>query len=175
MEEPLEGAFSWPPISMDTQTPARWRDFTAAMDRGKGRPVVAGTSAFYRAMSRFRQGKRDEARELAIAAVAQMKPLPKDEKNPLANNASYDDLILWLAYKEAKALIQFDAARPPKEFIERRAGQIRLLRGLSADVLARRFRILPADESGIEINRYNSAVKSQGTQHIVGHIARHVV
>ena len=37
-----------------------------------------------------------------------MKPLPKDEQNPLANNATRDDLILWLAYKEAKAMIKFD-------------------------------------------------------------------
>ena len=65
-------------------------------------------------MSLFRQGKEDEARKLAIAAAAKMKPLPKDEKNPLAGNAHHDDLILWLAYKEAKAMIQFDAAAPPK-------------------------------------------------------------
>ena len=43
-----------------------------------------------------------------------MKRLPKDEQNPLANGANRNDLILWLAYKEAKALIQFDAAPPPK-------------------------------------------------------------
>ena len=61
-------------------------------------------------MSLFRQGKPDEARKLAIAAAAQMKPLPKDEQNPLASDAYYDDLILWLAYKEAKAMIHFDAA-----------------------------------------------------------------
>jgi len=70
---------------------------------------VAGTSALYRAMSLFRQGKEKEARQLAIEAVSKMKPLPKVEKNPLAGNANADDLILWLAYKEAKALIQFDA------------------------------------------------------------------
>ena len=60
----------------------------------------------------FRQGKEDEARKLAAEAAAKMKPLPKDEKNPLAGNATPDDLILWLAYKEARALIQFDAAPP---------------------------------------------------------------
>ena len=32
----------------------------------------------------------------------------------MAGNANHDDLILWLAYKEAKALIQFDAAPRPK-------------------------------------------------------------
>jgi hypothetical protein len=75
---------------------------------------VAGTATFYRAMSLFRQGKKDEARKLATEAAAKMKPLPKDEKNPLAGGASADDLILWLAYKEAKALIGFDEAPPPK-------------------------------------------------------------
>ena len=39
-----------------------------------------------------------------------MQPLPKDEQNPLADGAYYDTLILWLAYKEAKAMIPFDAA-----------------------------------------------------------------
>jgi serine/threonine-protein kinase len=72
-------------------------------------PAVTGIAAFYRALSLFRQGKRDEARKLALAAAAQMKPLPKDQQNPLADNASHDDLILWLAYKEAKALLKFDA------------------------------------------------------------------
>jgi hypothetical protein len=73
-------------------------------------PHVVVTAAFYRALSLFQQGKKDEARKLATEAAAKMKPLPKDEKNPLAGNASADDLILWLAYKEAKAMIQFDAA-----------------------------------------------------------------
>ena len=84
-----------------------------AAEAGPNNPHVTGTSAFYRAMSLFRQGKKDEARKLATEAAAQMKPLPKDENNPLAGDASHDDLILWLAYKEAKALIQFEAAPPP--------------------------------------------------------------
>jgi thiol-disulfide isomerase/thioredoxin len=61
-------------------------------------------------MSLFRQGKENEARQLALEAVSWMKPLPTDEKNPLAGKADTNDLILWLAYKEAKALLQFDAA-----------------------------------------------------------------
>ena len=87
----------------------------AAAKAGPNNPHVTGTSAFYRAMSLFRQGKQHEARKLALAAAAQMKPLPKDEQNPLANNADHDDLILWLAYKEAKAVTEFDAAARPKE------------------------------------------------------------
>ena len=65
-------------------------------------------------MSLFRQGNENEARKLATKAAAQMKPLPKDEKNPLAGGATDDDLTLWLAYKEAQALIGFDAAPRPE-------------------------------------------------------------
>jgi WD40 repeat protein len=86
----------------------------AAAKAGPNNPHSTGTAAFYQAMSLFRQGKKDEARKVAIGAAAQMKPLPKDEQNPLVNGADWDDLILWLAYKEAKALIGFDAA-PPQE------------------------------------------------------------
>jgi eukaryotic-like serine/threonine-protein kinase len=82
----------------------------AAAKAGSNNPIVTGISAFYRAMSLSRQGKSDEARKLAIGAVAQMKPLPTDEQNPPASDAYCDDLILWLAYKEAKAMIHFDAA-----------------------------------------------------------------
>ncbi len=86
----------------------------AAAKAGPNNPYVTGTSAFYRAMILFRQGKKDEASKLAVAAVAKMKPLPKDDNNPLAGGASHDDLILWLAYKEAQAMIQFDVAPSPK-------------------------------------------------------------
>jgi hypothetical protein len=34
-----------------------------------------------------------------------MKPLPKDEKNTLTDKASQNDLVLWLAYKDAKAIV----------------------------------------------------------------------
>ena len=43
-----------------------------------------------------------------------MKSLPSDENNPLASAADVNDLILWLAYKEAKALIKLDLAPSPK-------------------------------------------------------------
>jgi eukaryotic-like serine/threonine-protein kinase len=84
-------------------------ELAAAMTEGKGITYISGTGAFYRAMSLFRQGKRDEARRLATTAAVTMKPLPKDEQNPQADKANHDDLILWLAYKEAKELIGFDA------------------------------------------------------------------
>jgi len=80
----------------------------AAEKAGPNNRRVTGIAAFYRAMSLFRQGKEEEARQLALAAAAKMKPLPKDERHPLADNATHDDLILWLAYKEANAMMHFD-------------------------------------------------------------------
>jgi WD40 repeat protein/tetratricopeptide (TPR) repeat protein len=75
---------------------------------------LTGIAAYYRAMSLFRQGKRDEARTLALAAAQKMNPPPMDEDNPLAGNVYQDELIVWLAYKEARALIQFDPVLSPK-------------------------------------------------------------
>ncbi len=66
---------------------------------------------FFRAMSLFRQGKKDEARKLATKAVAKMKLLPAAEHNPRAECVDHDDLIMWLAYKETKAMIEFNALR----------------------------------------------------------------
>ncbi len=86
--------------------PAAEETLLAAAKASPTNPYVTSTSAFYRAMSLFRQGKPDEARKLVSEAAARMKPLPRDENNPLAGIASYNDLILWLACKEAKALIQ---------------------------------------------------------------------
>jgi tetratricopeptide (TPR) repeat protein len=86
----------------------------AAVKAEPENPIVEGLSGFYRAMSMFRMGKQDEARKLAIETAAEMKPLPKDEQNPLTDGAYYDTQIMWLAYKEAKAMIKFDVAPPPK-------------------------------------------------------------
>jgi WD40 repeat protein len=89
----------------------------ALLDPGSnyGGPQMTPTFRFYRAMSLHRQGKKDEARKLAIAAAAKMKPLPEDENDPLGTvdaNEYLDTLIMCLAYKEAKATIQFDAGAP---------------------------------------------------------------
>jgi tetratricopeptide (TPR) repeat protein len=78
----------------------------AASELGKNNYYVSGSTAFYRAMSLFKQGREDEAHQLAAEAVAKMKPLPADEKNPLVGDANADDLILWMAYKEATGLLK---------------------------------------------------------------------
>lgn len=77
----------------------------AAGESGQGNPHVEGPAAFYRALSLLRQGKPAEARQLAAGAVAKMKPLPRDEKYPLAGDVSADDLIVWLAHKEAMEVL----------------------------------------------------------------------
>jgi hypothetical protein len=41
-----------------------------------------------------------------------------DDKIPLANKANYDALILWLAFKEAKALLGVEQAQPAKALPE---------------------------------------------------------
>ncbi len=91
------------------------RALLAAAKANPNDPEVTGVSSFFRAMSLFRQGKKDEARKVAIAAAAKMKPLPADEQNPLAESAGHGDLIVWLAFKEAKAMIRFNAAPAPPE------------------------------------------------------------
>ncbi len=86
----------------------------AASKAERGNPVISGTTAFYRVMSLYRQGKQAEARRIATDALLQMRPLPADEDNPLTGGASADDLILWMASKEARALLNLDAAQAPR-------------------------------------------------------------
>jgi hypothetical protein len=72
---------------------------------------VAGIAALYRAMSLFQLGKKDEATDVAAKGASQMKPLPTGERDFKASDAVFAQLSQWLAYKEAKAMIGFDA--PP--------------------------------------------------------------
>ena len=73
---------------------------------------LRGTAGLFRAMSLFRQGKPEEARKFFSEAAAQTPPLPKDESKPLVDGRPvfHDVLIWWLAYKEAKALIEGPSA-----------------------------------------------------------------
>ena len=50
-------------------------------------------------MSLFRQGKTAEATDIFKTTESRMKPSPRDERNPLADNATVEDLVLWLAYE----------------------------------------------------------------------------
>lgn len=76
----------------------------AAAKAGGTNPYVTGTAAFFRAMCLFRQGKQAEARKLVAETAANLKP-PADQ-SPLAAAVMHNDLILWLARKEAKDMIK---------------------------------------------------------------------
>jgi tetratricopeptide (TPR) repeat protein len=73
---------------------------------------IPATARLFRAMSLFRQDRFEEARQLFSQAEAQMIPFPQDENKPLfkGDTASHDVMISWLAYKEAKALIEAPSA-----------------------------------------------------------------
>ena len=75
---------------------------------------LLGIARLFRVMSLCRQHQPEEARQLMSLAEAQMNPLPQDQRKPLVNGSpcSYDDLICWMAYKEAKSLLNDFAAKP---------------------------------------------------------------
>ena len=71
------------------------------------RALAENTAGFYCAMSLVREGKAEEAHALFTAIEAKMNPLPTDRQNPLVDKgAGIDDLILWLAYEEAKQVLE---------------------------------------------------------------------
>ncbi len=78
-----------------------------------GHETIQGTARTFRAMSLFREGRLELARRLLTQVETVMPPLPKDEGKPLVEGSSlsHDVLDWWLAYKEAKALIE--ASIPP--------------------------------------------------------------
>ena len=78
---------------------------------GENQPLQ-GIARFFLAMSLFRQDRPEEARKLFAQAEAQIPTLPTDEHIPLVDGqlAKHDALICWLAYKEAKALIEGPSA-----------------------------------------------------------------
>ena len=83
------------------------RPLSIAEQSNQGREMQA-TASLFRAMCLFRQGKPEEARKLFSQAEAQMPPLPKDESKPLVYGgpAGHNTMICWLAYNEAKALLE---------------------------------------------------------------------
>ena len=67
-------------------------------------PIIQTIARFYRAMSIFRQGNVAESRQVFANSEARMKPVPI-EGQPLRERVGHNDLICWLAYKEAQALL----------------------------------------------------------------------
>jgi hypothetical protein len=78
---------------------------TAAEQTGERLGIVRLPARFFRAMNLFHQGRVAEARDL-FAAAASETSLPEDERKPYAGGADHDAVIIWLAYKEAKALLE---------------------------------------------------------------------
>jgi serine/threonine protein kinase len=69
----------------------------------------------FHVMTLFRQNRAEEARMIFLQAEAHMPPLPKDESKPAVDGRglSGDVLTWWLAYKEAKSLLNEPAAAKP--------------------------------------------------------------
>ena len=75
----------------------------------KQRPFMQGAAKFFRVMSFLQQQQRTQAEQIFNDTVATMKPAP-DTACLLVGGANQDDLVLWLAWKEAAAALE--AARP---------------------------------------------------------------
>jgi tetratricopeptide (TPR) repeat protein len=90
------------------QYAAAERTLTLAEQRGGEFKDLQGIVRLYRVMSLVRQDKTEEARKLFSQAEAQMPPFPQDGHKPLVEGklVNHDYLIWWLAYKEAKTLIE---------------------------------------------------------------------
>jgi tetratricopeptide (TPR) repeat protein len=65
------------------------------------------TARFFRTMCLFQEGQPTGARELFNQAQTEMTPLPQDPNVPVVDGktASHDVIISWLAYQEAKSLL----------------------------------------------------------------------
>jgi tetratricopeptide (TPR) repeat protein len=69
---------------------------------------ILPTARLFRAMCLFQQKKPAEARQLFSQTEAQMTPLPADPAKPVIGGEAtpHDVIITWLAYREAKSLLQ---------------------------------------------------------------------
>jgi hypothetical protein len=68
--------------------------------------LVRGSCRFFRAMILLRDGKSDDARDLFKEAEYQMPSLPESANQVLPIGTDEYQLIYWLAYREAGALLQ---------------------------------------------------------------------
>ncbi len=88
----------------------------AAHAAGKQNSQIDGTASCFRAMALFRLGQVDDARKLLAEAEQRMRPRPGRPGAPLEPNTNPDDVIMWLAYNEAKALLHpAEPAPHPRE------------------------------------------------------------
>jgi eukaryotic-like serine/threonine-protein kinase len=87
---------------------------TAEQAAGENREFL-GIARLFRAMSLARQNRPGEARKLFSQAEAEMPPFPNDEHKPIEDGkpVSHDHLICWMAYQEARSLLNQPAAVKP--------------------------------------------------------------
>ena len=97
------------------QYAAAERTLTLAEQTAGQQKDLQGIVRLFRVMSLVRQGKTEEARKLFSQAEAQMPPCPQDGHKPLVEGrlVDHDYLIWWLAYKEAKTLLNDPGAANP--------------------------------------------------------------
>lgn len=76
-----------------------------ALDASR-RARVEGAGSFYLVMNLVHQGKGNEAGELFRQTAATIPPPPADKQSPLVSQTAHDDLIVWLAYEEAKRMLE---------------------------------------------------------------------
>jgi eukaryotic-like serine/threonine-protein kinase len=97
------------------QFAAAERSILAAEQTVGDHDEIQGIAQMFHAMTLFRQNRLDEARKLFSQAEAQMPPLPKDESKPMVDGRTLDHdlLIWWLAYKEAKSVLNEPARGKP--------------------------------------------------------------
>jgi eukaryotic-like serine/threonine-protein kinase len=90
------------------QYAAAERSIAVAEQTMGDRDDVQGIAHMFHAMTLFRQGQQEDARNLFSHAEAKMPPLPKDESKPIVDgrHLSQNVLLWWLAYKEAKKQLE---------------------------------------------------------------------
>jgi len=113
-----DGAFPWYQLALgiaeyrNGQFATAERTLAPVEQAAGGQDYLQGSTRLFRAMSLSRLDRLEEARRLVGQVEAQMPPLPEDESKPIV--VIHDNLIWWLAYKEAKALIEGPAASAAK-------------------------------------------------------------
>jgi tetratricopeptide (TPR) repeat protein len=69
-------------------------------------PPLQTSVRFIRSMILFRAGKAAEARQLFDEATADMKPEPADHRQIFESRFTLDEALVWLACREAKAVLE---------------------------------------------------------------------
>jgi hypothetical protein len=81
----------------------------------KYKPPLQTFARFTRSMILFREGKREDAQFHFSEGEKEMKPLPVDHRLVFENSEAIDNLLVWLVYKEARALLQPEKSNKPKQ------------------------------------------------------------